>query len=110
MYIAMNRFKVFKGCEAEFEANWKSRDSYLDKMSGFIEFHLLRGPEHEDYVLYSSHTTWATHADFIAWTNSDAFRAAHKGAGDRKPLFEGHPQFEGFHPVQTLTKSQAAAE
>jgi len=110
MFIAMNRFKVIKGCEEEFEQNWKNRDSHLNEMKGFVEFHLLRGPETDDHTLYSSHTTWASYADFDAWTKSDAFRAAHKGAGDRKPLFFGHPQFEGFHVVQSLARSRPAAE
>ncbi len=56
MYIAMNRFKVIKGHESEFEQRWLGRDTYLDQLPGFIEFHLLRGPEREDHTLYSSHT------------------------------------------------------
>lgn len=110
MFIAMNRFKVIKGNEDAFEANWKGRDSTLHEMKGFQEFHLLRGPEADDHTLYSSHTTWASYEDFIAWTKSEQFRAAHKDAGDRKPLFIGHPQFEGFHVVQTLSLPQSAAE
>lgn len=111
MYIAMNRFKVIKGLENEFEAAWKGRDSHLNRVKGFIEFHLLRGPEHEDHTLYSSHTTWASLADFEAWTKSEEFRASHKGAGERKPLFLGHPQFEGFHVVQSLSlNNKAVAE
>jgi heme-degrading monooxygenase HmoA len=31
-----------------------------------------------------------------SWTNSETFRAAHRGAGDNKHLYLGHPQFEGF--------------
>lgn len=112
MYIAMNRFRVIKGCEKEFETVWRSRESYLPSMQGFVSFHLLRGPEHDDHTLYSSHTTWASHADFEAWTKSEAFRAAHARAGDpnRKVLHLGHPQFEGFEAVLTETtgKPQAA--
>ncbi|MEY9182250.1 hypothetical protein ABIA41_003685 [Bradyrhizobium sp. USDA 313] len=48
MYIAMNRFRVAKGSEAAFEQVWLSRDTHLDKVPGFVEFHLLRGPELED--------------------------------------------------------------
>ena len=107
MYIAMNRFKVIKGLESEFEAAWKGRDSHLDRMKGFIEFHLLRGPEHEDHTLYSSHTTWASFADFEAWTKSEAFRMAHRNAGTTKPLYLGPPEFEGFEPVQTLLRQAA---
>jgi heme-degrading monooxygenase HmoA len=107
MYIAMNRFLVRKGSEAEFEAMWQGRDSYLDAVAGFIEFHLLKGPEREDHVLYASHTIWRSRADFEAWTRSGAFRAAHRDAGDRRPLYLGHPQFEGFEVIQALSASQA---
>jgi hypothetical protein len=55
MFIAMNRFRVAKGSEAAFEHVWMSRDSHLDKVPGFVEFHLLKGPEAEDYTLYASH-------------------------------------------------------
>lgn len=110
MYIAMNRFQIFKGREAEFESKWKMRDSHLNTMKGFMEFHLLRGPETDTHTLYSSHTTWETHEDFVAWTKSEAFRMSHRGAGDGDPPYDGHPQFEGFHVVQTLARTQSAAE
>jgi heme-degrading monooxygenase HmoA len=102
MYIAMNRFRVTKGSETAFEQVWLSRDTHLDKVPGFVEFHLLRGPELEDHTLYASHTIWANHAAFEAWTQSEAFRAAHQRAGDNKPLYLGHPQFEGFEVMQTV--------
>ena len=50
-FIAMNRFKVKKGSEEAFEKVWSSRESYLDRMPGFVEFHLLKGPEAEDHTL-----------------------------------------------------------
>jgi heme-degrading monooxygenase HmoA len=104
MFIAMNRFKVAVGSEADFEHVWKSRDTYLNEMPGFVVFHLLKGPVREDHTLYSSHTIWRDKADFEAWTKSDAFRKAHQGAGERKPLYLGHPEFEGFEVVQTVTQ------
>lgn len=103
MFIAMNRFKVLKGAEKDFEHVWLSRETHLDELEGFIEFHLLKGPEREDHVLYSSHTVWRSHADFEAWTKSEQFRKAHAGAGGHKPLYQGHPEFEGFHVLQTVT-------
>jgi len=102
MFIAMNRFKVIKGSEAAFESVWLSRDSHLDKVPGFVEFHLLKGPEAEDHTLYASHTVWKNRATFEAWTKSEAFRAAHHKAGDNKPLYLGHPQFEGFEIIQAV--------
>lgn len=108
MYIAMNRFSVRKGSEADFEAVWLGRDSHLDRVPGFVEFHLLRGPEREDHVLYASHTIWRSHAAFEAWTRSEAFRAAHKGAGGNAPLYQGHPVFEGFEVIQTVANGREA--
>ncbi len=102
MYIAMNRFKVLKGSEEEFETVWKNRDSTLSEMKGFQEFHLLRGPvnDEEGFTLYASHTIWASQDDFVAWTKSQNFRDAHKNAGTGKPSFIGHPAFEGFSVVE----------
>ena len=100
MYIAMNRFKVALGSEEAFETVWKSRDSRLQQVAGFVEFKLLKGPEAEDHILYASHTIWNSEADFIAWTRSEHFRASHKDAGDNSALYLGHPQFEGFKIVE----------
>ena len=58
MFIAMNRFRVIAGSEAEFEKVWTGRDTHLQAVSGFVEFHLLRGPARADHVLYASHTIW----------------------------------------------------
>ena len=109
-YIAMNRFEVAKENAAAFEAMWLNRESYLDEMEGFISFSLLRGPEKDDQILYSSHTVWATKANFEAWTNSEAFRKAHARAGNGGPrLFIGHPRFEGFEAIQTTLPAGARA-
>src|ERR1700676_4392306 len=108
MFIAMNRFRVKRGAEGAFEKGWLSRDSYLDRVPGFVEFHLLKGPELDDHTLYASHTVWQSRAAFEAWTRSEAFRAAHAKAGGNKPLYLGHPQFEGFETLQTLSGGKSA--
>ncbi len=96
MFIAMNRFKIILGQEADFEEVWKSRDSHLDKVPGFLSFKLLKGTSNDDYTLYASHTTWKSKIDFENWTKSESFRKAHSGAGSKKSLYLGHPEFEGF--------------
>lgn len=110
MYIAMNRFKVAKGSEAAFETVWANRETYLDRMTGFVEFHLLKGPVADDHTLYATHTVWRTEADFIAWTKSDEFRVSHARAGNQSTgsLYLGHPQFEGFSVLQTQTNTKPA--
>lgn len=109
MFIAMNRFKVIPGAEADFEHVWTSRDTHLQGVPGFIVFHLLRGPAREDHTLYSSHTLWRTQEDFETWTRSEAFRLAHRNAGGNKPLYLGHPEFEGFEVIQEIAAGQHAA-
>ncbi len=104
MFIAMNRFKVRKDATQDFEDLWASRDSHLARVHGFVEFHMLRGPEHEDHVLYASHTVWASKDDFTAWTVSEEFRMAHAKAPGAKPLYLSHPNFEGFEVIQTITR------
>jgi heme-degrading monooxygenase HmoA len=103
MFIAMNRFQVRPGEESAFEEVWLSRDTHLGGVPGFVAFHLLKGPAREDHVLYSSHTIWASREAFEAWTRSEAFRLAHRDAGGNRPLYLGHPQFEGFEVLQEVT-------
>ncbi len=99
MYIAMNRFRIAIGREGDFENLWRQRDSQLDKVPGFREFHLLKGPSDEEATLYASHTVWDSREDFEAWTNSEAFRAAHAQARAPEGTYLGHPIFEGFEIV-----------
>ena len=101
----MNRFQIVPGQEDAFEQVWLSRDTHLAGVPGFVEFRLLRAPPEDGHTLFSSHTVWRSRADFEAWTQSEAFRMAHRGAGDNKPLYIGHPRFEGFEVVQTVTPS-----
>ena len=102
MFIAMNRFTVPNTNASEFEALWLGRDSHLKGMDGFVEFHMLKGPETDGVTLYASHTVWETKDAFLAWTKSEAFREAHRNAGATKKLHEGPPNFEGFETIQHL--------
>lgn len=102
MYIAMNRFRVNRGSEDAFEGVWLKRDIHLTSVPGFVAFDLLKGPERDDHTLYASHTVWKSEQHFLDWTRSEAFRAAHKDAGSNAPLYDGHPQFEGFSSIQSI--------
>ena len=108
MFIAMNRFKVLKDCTADFENVWFSRESYLHELPGFVAFHLLKGPEREDHVLYSSHTMWRS---LRRLRGLDQVGGLPQGARARrqqqKPTTLGHPEFEGFHVLQEVTADGA---
>ena len=100
MFLAMNRFRIALGQEAAFEQMWRERDSHLAGVPGFVRFHLLRGATTDEYTLFASHTEWASEADFEAWTQSEAFRAAHANAGkSARALYLGPPQLELFRAV-----------
>ncbi|MEM1266122.1 MAG: antibiotic biosynthesis monooxygenase [Pseudomonadota bacterium] len=100
MFIAMNRFRVHPDAADQFEDVWRNRTSTLDEMPGFRSFNLLKGAEKEDHILYASHTIWESRQAFEDWTRSQNFRDAHKGAGQNKGMYLGHPEFEGFEAVE----------
>ncbi|MBF95824.1 MAG: Heme oxygenase (staphylobilin-producing) [Alphaproteobacteria bacterium MarineAlpha9_Bin4] len=99
MYIAMNRFKIVKGRENDFEKIWMERDSHLEGVKGFKEFHLIKGVSEKSFTLYASHSVWDSEDAFLNWTKSEAFRSAHKGAGQHRDIYIGHPVFEGFKVI-----------
>jgi len=102
MYLAMNRFTVLTQNAEAFEALWLNRDSHLKQMEGFVEFHMLKGPDMDGKIVYASHTVWASEEAFRGWTKSDAFRNSHKGAKDTAKLYEGTPVFESFTAIQHI--------
>ena len=99
MYIAMNRFKIVLGKEKEFEKVWRERDTHLSEVPGFKEFHLVKGEKTDEFSLYASQSICNSKTDFINWTKSEAFKLAHKNAGQHKDLYLGAPNFEGFEEV-----------
>ncbi len=99
MFIAMNRFRIAEGKEAGFEAIWRERNSMLDGVPGFREFHLLRAATVDGCTLFASHVLWDSQSDFEAWTNSEAFKKAHGQSRAPEGTYLGHPVFEGFEVV-----------
>jgi len=104
MFIAMNRFKVRKGAERDFEQVWLSRETHLENVPGFPVF------QRDDHVLYASHSLWRSEKHFADWTRSEAFRKAHESAGANKPLYLGHPEFEGFTILQEVKADSASTD
>ncbi|MEE9279445.1 MAG: antibiotic biosynthesis monooxygenase [Myxococcota bacterium] len=99
MYIAMNRFRIHAGREADFEKVWAERDSNLDEVPGFREFHLLRGETEDEITRYVSHSLWDSETAFRDWTRSESFRRSHARAASPEGTVAGHPQFEGYEIV-----------
>jgi heme-degrading monooxygenase HmoA len=91
-----------KGSEEAFEKVWLNRDSYLAKVPGFVEFRLLKGPEHADFTLYAS--TRSGRAGRRLKPGRDQPNSA-PPTGMRAI---DHPQFEGFEVRQTVRRGAAA--
>ena len=99
MYIAMNRFPIATGFEETFIEVWRTRDSKLETVPGFLEFKMLQGPEIEGGRVFISHSLWDSYDAFHAWTESDAFKAAHGKSRAPEGTYLGPPKFEGFEVV-----------
>lgn len=88
MFIAINRFNVKPGQEAEFERIWRERETYLDGVPGFIRFALLKAEMTPGE--YLSHSTWADRESFVAWFQSEAFQKGHS-QGSLMGILQGPP-------------------
>lgn len=107
MFIAMNRFQVNRGKEGAFEEMWRSRESYLDQVPGFVAFALLKNWLHDDGTTeYISHSTWRSREDFENWTNSDSFTRSHS-QGSVAGVLAGPPAVSLYEAVleQQATKA-----
>ena len=108
MFIAMNRFKVNRGKEGAFEEMWRSRETYLDQVPGFVSFSLLRNWLADDSTTeFISHSTWRSREAFESWTNSDSFTRGH-AQGSVQGILAGHPEVSLYETV--LEQSPASTQ
>ena len=99
MFIAMNRFRISRGREEDFEKVWRDRETFLNEVRGFKDFQLLRGPTVEDETLYVSHSLWESREAFDGWRHSDAFKKGHAAARTPEGTVLAHPELETFEVV-----------
>ena len=96
LFIAMNHFTVEPDRSADFEEHWRQRESYLEKVPGFLGFALLRGDEPGHYI---SHSSWESREVFEAWTRSEVFRKAHTQARTPAGVLRDPPRLALFEAV-----------
>jgi heme-degrading monooxygenase HmoA len=104
MFIAMNNFKVAPGRDAEFEARWRERETFLDQVPGFVQFALLKGDAPGEYI---SHSLWESRAAFEAWTRSAAFAAGHR-QGSVAGILEGPPHVKLYDVILEQRRAEPA--
>jgi heme-degrading monooxygenase HmoA len=105
MFIVMNRFSVDASRADEFEEIWRTRESMLNQMTGFLEFQLLRSSEKEGRVLFISKVNWTEEKNFSDWVQSDQFKQAHAKKRMPEGIVMGPPQFETFEVVLNQEKA-----
>ncbi|MFX3636558.1 MAG: heme oxygenase [Candidatus Pristimantibacillus sp.] len=77
MVIVTNRIKVKKGMAAMMAPGFTAPGP-LDITKGFVKVEVLLTQNLTDHDELNVNMYWETHEDFMAWRNSDAFKAAHK--------------------------------
>jgi heme-degrading monooxygenase HmoA len=95
MFIAMNRFMVNDGKGEAFEERWRTRQTYLNEVPGFVHFSLLKGDTAGEYI---SHSMWESREAFVAWTQSESFAAGHR-QGSMEGMLAGPPQVSLYEAV-----------
>ncbi|NHN91435.1 antibiotic biosynthesis monooxygenase family protein [Acetobacter sicerae] len=103
MFIAMNRFKVRPDSEDMFLSRWLDREVSLRDVPGFVTIRFMKGEVYDTYILYASETTWASREAFDDWKQSDAFRTAHRTAGQGEMLTIERRESNGFEVLKTVS-------
>ncbi|MDO8210479.1 antibiotic biosynthesis monooxygenase [Conexibacter sp. CPCC 206217] len=86
MIVVMNVVSAAEGKADAFEEAFRSRESHLATVPGFLGFELLRRDGENEYLVSSR---WESREAFHGWLRSDAFRQAHSGDGGRGQLSHG---------------------
>ena len=95
MFIAMNNFKVVAGKEGDFEQVWKTRETHLRDVPGFVRFASKgrRRPLH--LAQHMGEPGGLRRLD----EKSEAFTAGHRQGGSLMGVLEGPPQVRLYDAV-----------
>jgi heme-degrading monooxygenase HmoA len=76
--VRINVLTVPESARAALEERFAGRAGMVESAEGFEHFELLRPTEGSDHYLV--YTRWRSEADFVRWTESQAFGAGHRQA------------------------------
>jgi len=80
MLVVTNTFYVDPAYHEEFEQRFRSRMGAVEEMDGFVrfEFHTPVDHGHIETETHAAVTYWESMDAFEGWTESEAFREAHR--------------------------------
>lgn len=115
MIVVSNRIPVVQGREEDFAERFRTRAGLVENHPGFVRMEILR-PEpislHGQQMGGSEYhvvlTYWRSKEDFVAWTQSEDFRAAHNRRSS-EDIIAGPSVFELHEIIQTAGQSAQAA-
>ena len=106
MFIALNRYRVYRGREYDFERRWQEREDYFRELPGFVAFSLLRNWLGDETTEYISHSTWRSREDFEAWRAGQLLDYKRNGLGG---VLASRPEVSVYETVVTHPAQPASA-
>jgi heme-degrading monooxygenase HmoA len=77
-WVGVNRIRTESPAEADqLVEMFRNRSGRVDRQPGFLQFELWREESGNEVMVL---TRWERKEDFLAWTESEAFRHAHANA------------------------------
>ncbi len=104
MIVVSNRMPITPGFEKEFEERFNKRAHLVEGSKGFIKTEVLRPcPDAVEGNYYVVLSYWEDQDSFMAWTESESFREAHKNKPPEE-MFTGPNVFEMHEVIDITTK------
>jgi heme oxygenase (mycobilin-producing) len=76
-FVALSRFVVANGMEAEVKAAFRARPHLVDRTAGFVRMEVLCPLERPKEIWLVTH--WRCADDYRAWHRGHAYRESHRG-------------------------------
>ncbi len=96
-FVAISRFAVANGMQAEVLAAFRNRPHQVDEVEGFVRMDVVQ-PE-EDAAEFWLITYWEDEASYRKWHRSHAYSDSHVGIPKGLKLVRGRTQIRYFTHV-----------
>lgn len=96
-YVALSRFRVRNGMEAEVAAAFRNRPHMVDDAPGFLRMEVLT-PSDDDAEFWLL-TWWSDEASFRAWHGGHVYRESHSGVPKGLKLDPSFTEMRGFRSI-----------